>query len=787
MAVLGWLWRRRFAEDGVRRTTPRRLVYCLPMRVLVEQTRDAVRGWLKNLELAKQVQVCVLMGGEQADDWDLHPENDAILIGTQDMLLSRALNRGYGMSRYRWPMHFGLLNSDCLWVFDEVQLMDVGAATSAQLEAFRRKFGVLQSTRSVWMSATLDEAWLNTVDFQREWLGEPLELRPDDMEIKAVNDRYKAVKPVERSEAMVDDAKACAAAIIEKHQRGSLTLAVFNTVRRAIDVADAVERQSGSKPVLIHSRFRPPDREEKLKQLLSEAPEEGRIVVSTQVVEAGVDVSAKVLFTEVAPWASLVQRFGRCNRKGEFNGAKDAQVCWFVLPEGEKDREKLAKPYDLVDLVAAEALLNQCADAGPASLAEVDAEMRLTGDHVIRKRDLLDLFDTTPDLAGNDIDVSRFIRSGDEHDVKVFWRNFAERPDETAPRREELCSVPVREFRDFHKKKREDVWRWDGLAEEWRRVEEREIYPGQTFLVRSEAGGYDPKLGWNPKSSAVESLHASNEAPEGYSRDFEDGSWLSIAEHTDDVVAELSEILADLPITEDARKTLEEAARWHDWGKAHEVFQIKIDDGQELARRVEDSQVIFRRNRPDEWRDRRDIAKAPGKRRDKDGNIRDPGFWRSVGNNDGGRRHFRHELASALAVLQQQHNAHRGLNDDDLNLVAYLIAAHHGKVRLSIRSLPNEKKPDEPGQLYARGVWDGDELPSVDLGGEVIAPSSTLSLECMQMGRSATGSPSWAERMLRLRDEWGPFRLAYLEALLRAADGRASKKEAMRGSEAHDE
>ena len=41
------------------------------------------------------------------------PKRPAILIGTQDMLLSRALNRGYGMSRYRWPMHFGLLNNDC--------------------------------------------------------------------------------------------------------------------------------------------------------------------------------------------------------------------------------------------------------------------------------------------------------------------------------------------------------------------------------------------------------------------------------------------------------------------------------------------------------------------------------------------------------------------------------------------------------------------------------------------------------------------------------------------------
>jgi CRISPR-associated endonuclease/helicase Cas3 len=37
--VLSWLWRRRFHDDPeVRKSTPRRLVYCLPMRVLVDQT-----------------------------------------------------------------------------------------------------------------------------------------------------------------------------------------------------------------------------------------------------------------------------------------------------------------------------------------------------------------------------------------------------------------------------------------------------------------------------------------------------------------------------------------------------------------------------------------------------------------------------------------------------------------------------------------------------------------------------------------------------------------------------
>jgi CRISPR-associated endonuclease/helicase Cas3 len=38
----------------------------------------------------------------------------------------------------------------------------------------------------------------------------------------------------------------------------------------------------------------------------------------------------------------------------------------------------------------------------------------------LRRKDLLDLFDTTPDLCGNDLDISRYIRDGDDTDVQVF-------------------------------------------------------------------------------------------------------------------------------------------------------------------------------------------------------------------------------------------------------------------------------------------------------------------------------------------------------------------------------
>jgi CRISPR-associated endonuclease/helicase Cas3 len=50
-----------------------------------------------------------------------------------------------------------------------------------------------------------------------------------------------------------------------------------------------------------------------------------------------------------------------------------------------------------------------------------------------------------------------------------------------------------------------------------------------------------------------------------------------------------------------------------------------------------------------------------------------------------------------------------------------------------------------------------------------------LNLAPMTLGASDSGSKSWLERMIALRDQVGIFRLAFLECLIRAADVRASK------------
>lgn len=750
--VLAWLWNRVQLQNP---KWPRRLVYCLPMRSLVEQTDAEVKKWLtahgllwddKPVNRAGKVGVHILMGGEDAGEWDIYPEENAILIGAQDMLLSRALNRGYGMSRYRWPMHFGLLNNDALWVMDETQLMGVGVETSAQLDGFRRdgKMPIIGACPTWWMSATLDTARLVTVDHPKPANGWPTEML-SDAERSGGRPKALITAPKKLSPAPLalnpltkdDYAKQLAAFIKQRHKPGTLTLVVLNRVMRAREVYEALA--AGKKPLyatekvaLIHSRFRPVDRERHTKLLFGEGD---RIVIATQAVEAGVDVSACLLITELPPWSSLVQRMGRCNRRADIS---DAEVLWVdIQPKDEND--DLLRPYSEAELKKSRAAIASLTDASPRALCEVDVEAETVVRPVIRRRDLIDLFDTTPDLCGQDLDLSRYIRDGEDSDVQFYWRNVeggAPSDHEPEPQRHELCRVSIGDAAKFFSKKDKlRAWRWNPLDEKWEPV--GNLRPGAIYLLDVASGGYDDNQGWTGDAKDKPTPHppTTDNAKEGYRKDLDTfcHSWQTLAEHTRLVVAATDGLAAAFALDAKSKTMLHTAALWHDVGKAHDEFQ-----------------AILRNGDP----------------------SREGTLWAKSADKDGrcSRRGFRHELASALAWLLAGPPA-----APERDLVAYLIAAHHGKIRLSIRSLPNEPAPSGEDRLFARGVWHGDKLPPVPLG-EITTPAVTLDLGFMKMGEGEHG-PSWLARTVALRDrtDLGPFRLAYLETLLRAADARASR------------
>lgn len=740
--ILAWLFARR-TRPGV----PRRLVYALPMRSLVEQTCRVAIALRERLGLDRDsLPVRVLMGGEAAADWRERPEAEQIVIGTIDMLLSRALNRGYGESRFQWPVSFGLLNADCRWVFDEVQLMGPARVTSAQLDGLRCKLGAAGVCETIWASATVDLESLRTVD--RPEVGSRLGLPASDL-AGPLGERLRARKLVERVDLSAAKAvqvpAAIARAVGEAHAPGTRTIVVLNTVERAIETRLALRRLGGSWGLeLLHSRFRPPERAARLAAALDpELPAGGRIVVSTQVIEAGVDVSSALLASETAPFSSLVQRLGRCNRSAEH---PEARFMWLDLGDPRGAAGSMAPPYDPDDLEASRAALFGLvgSSASPETLREMSVVEVRPEMAVLRRRDLLDLFDTGPDLSGLDVDVAPFIRPDDERSVTVFFRELTDESTietQPAPAREELVQVPVGDVGKL------TAYAHDYVEGVWRRTARGEPHPGQTVMLDVHAGGYDIALGWAPRHAhgPVPVLAvADGRPPEAIGSDDRSVArrWVSLREHLADAAA-AAEALADLvgegDLPDGAIDGLVSAAALHDLGKAHPAFQ------EMLQRTALESE--------------RAVVEA--------------GVWAKSAHAGGRhvRPHFRHELASALALIAFDGFPGDGLVDGDL--VRYLVASHHGRVRVSIRPAPGEQ-PAADGAARVLGVQDGDVLPGCEtpLGA---TPECVLSLAAMELGGSGS-APSWTAAACALRDrpDLGPFRLAYLEALLRIADWRAS-------------
>lgn len=770
--VLGWLWKRGW-EAGAKLNapdagTPRRLVYCLPMRVLVEQTYGNLVTWLNNLGICGalgegRVSVHLLMGGSEdstTGTWAEYPEEDMILIGTQDMLLSRALMRGYGMSRYQWPVHFALLHNDCLWAFDEVQLMGAGLATSAQLEAFRRRLPLGKSSRTLWVSATLNPQWLATVDM-RPHLDSLTPHTIDDKDREQAGDRLHAAKwlapaavsltkEAGNKAGLQDYLQTLCDQVLEHHEVSTQTLVIVNRVERAQQLFRLLrERRHGTSDLLIHARFRAAERAEQARRLHEdpEEPSRDRIIVATQAIEAGVDISSKTLVTELAPWASLVQRFGRCNRYGEHN-EDGAHIFWVDI---EDDADPL--PYTAEMLVEARNKLVACNSASPQDLPATDEARPLTA--VLRRKDLLDLFNTDPDLSGFDVDISDYIRDSGTPGVQVFWRDFKDDPNQSGPGgqpegkpdRAEICPISMSQAKSIHKR---GAWRWDTLGDKKRNGQwvklDRHPRPGMTLLLRAADGGYGVAVGFDAgiKKPAVSVIAHTDTQEQTFESDdlVQIGRWVSLPVHLSDAARMAVDLCKNLATEKDLASAVVRAARWHDLGKAHEAFQCAL------------TKVSIP---PD--------AQTPWAKSDSRGRL----VYRMCHREGAPRRDFfRHELASMLGWLAQHESQ---LNAD---LIAYLIAAHHGKVRMSLRAMPTEQA--QPAvKRFARGVWEGDVLPALDFDGERSA-EITLKLALMEIGEGEQG-PSWTERTLKLLDEHGPFRLAWLETLVRLADWRASAEE----------
>ncbi len=360
---------------------PRRLIYIVDRRVVVDQaTSEAIKlqSALQRPECAqlrkalgletKKLAISTLRGDWVDNrEWLADPAAPAIVVGTVDMIGSRLLFSGYGVSRKMRPYYAGFLGADCLIVLDEAHLVppfenllraivhDADAGVALNL-ASPTEFAI-PATRLMTLSAT-----------GRASAEPAFGLEPSDTDKTQHNDivlkrlhAHKALTAKLGVDKLVDALVEAAISVTSGGPIGQTCLVYVNSRNDAEKIATVLtkefSRKKGSKAVaattsvevelLVGARRikERKDAEKRLTELglIAGSPKSQHasvFLVATSAGEVGIDLDADHMVCDLVPWERMVQRLGRVNRRGE------GQARVIVVAEALVEPKKPDKPTE---------------------------------------------------------------------------------------------------------------------------------------------------------------------------------------------------------------------------------------------------------------------------------------------------------------------------------------------------------------------------------------------------------------------------------------------------------
>lgn len=187
--------------------------------------------------------------------------------------------------------------------------------------------------------------------------------------------------------------------VIENKQKA---LIVLNKVADAqLLYNEIIENYNQVDKLLLHSRFKRGDRNDKERLLMGidedgnsimrfNTSEDACIVVSTQVVEVSLDISFDIMFTQTAPIDALIQRFGRINRERSSETIGRYKDIYIIAPP---DKEKDVRPYDLeiikrsFDVIPDDSLLQEVELQGKIDEVFTNLDLLSIEEHCIFQKD----------------------------------------------------------------------------------------------------------------------------------------------------------------------------------------------------------------------------------------------------------------------------------------------------------------------------------------------------------------------------------------------------------------
>ena len=468
------LWLIALAE-GAR--LPRRLVYVVDRRAVVDQaTRFAERlrsnmpGELAaklGLDGSAKLPISTLRGGFADNrDWLEDPSKPAIVVGTIDMVGSRLLFEGYGVSRGMRPYHAGLLGADALVLLDEAHLCPPFEALLRQVESRGdSKLRPAGDSDSITPPFRLMSLSATGRDATETLPGAAFRLEAEDRQESVVAQRLSARKRLEVTE--LDAGTNLAESLAERAVEVGCTAPVARVLvccdrrRDAVEVKALIDkecrrrRSSGeidgehASELLVGER-RVRERADLERWLdergflgdAGERPSAPAFLVATSAGEVGVDLNADHMVCDLVAYERMVQRLGRVNRRGGED--REATVDVLALPPESKGKApKDAKERAESDYWARMAALRRLPggddgrrDASPAALVE----MKATHPDVVRAattpaplhpeltRPLLDAWSMTslrhhegrPEIAP----WLRGWEDDDEPQTSIVWRRY---------------------------------------------------------------------------------------------------------------------------------------------------------------------------------------------------------------------------------------------------------------------------------------------------------------------------------------------------------------------------
>ena len=343
-------------------TLPRRLVYIVNRRTVVDQATTTVKQirerllspndpdcsehveTLRGLEAALRLLspkespflAVSTLRGELADneEWKDDPARAAIIVGTIDMIGSKLLFSGYGDSLRSSPRHAGLIGHDSLVIHDEAHLTPAFSDLLRDIRKCQVSDREFRPIQIMELSATQRQ---DAAD------GDVFPLEVEDRGGDIVAERLDAKKLMRLHEASDGD-RALTAKLSDlalKHEQSSCKVIIYvRTPKVAQDVMEELQKQldkdSDNLIAMLTGTIRGHERDRLVSEnpvyramLDSEVDADATVyLVSTSAGEVGIDIDADHMVCDLTALDSMIQRLGRVNRRGGIDREANVDVVW---------------------------------------------------------------------------------------------------------------------------------------------------------------------------------------------------------------------------------------------------------------------------------------------------------------------------------------------------------------------------------------------------------------------------------------------------------------------------